>query len=186
VQGIDGLAHFLQAGGCAAQPRQQAALEARALRVQECRQLFLRQRVRAGVRRRREAEIGEEQVLFRDRGLAEQARQVAIHAVEAQRHVRVPPRELADEGLQRVHRAIDHAHRRRRGLRRAHARKASFDCLAHPRRAAQAHHAQRPAHLVQVLGARLQHRGVLRRGGKLGDRILHQREGPLDLGVDPG
>src|SRR6185503_10083998 len=63
---------------------------------------------------------------------------------------------------------------------------APFDRLAHERRAREADHAQRPAHLVQVLGTGLQHRVVLRRRRILGDRVLDERQSTLDFRVDPG
>src|SRR5439155_714285 len=70
VERVERLAHVLRAGGRAAQPGQQPALETRALRLQMRRQLVLCQRPGAGMRRRRRGQIGEEQLLFGAVGLA--------------------------------------------------------------------------------------------------------------------
>ena len=92
-------------------------------------------------------------------------REVAVHREEAQRHVRLAARQVADEVLQRQHRAVDDAHRRGARPRAAEAGEAALDRSRRTSVApVQAHHAQRPAHLVQVLGARAQRVRILRRG----------------------
>ena len=186
VERVERLAHVLRAGGRAAQPGQQPALETRALRLQMRRQLVLCQRPRAGMRRRRRGQIGEEQLLFGAVGLALQLRELPIDGKQPQRHVRLAARHVVDELLQGEHRAVDDADRRRAGPRAVRSREAAFDRFAEARRAAQPHHAQRPAHLVQVLGAYAERSGIVRGRGKLRDAVAHVLQRLIHFGGDPG
>ena len=157
--------------GCLRSQAEHAALEQRALRLQERRQLVLRQGFRLRMRRRRQRQVREEQVLLRNARSCRRRPPASRYTGNRRSGTSAWPRASSPTNSFSASTARSMtSDRGRRRPRRAQAGEAALDRLAEPRRAAQPDHAQRPAHLVQVLGAGAQHRVVLRRGRELGDR----------------
>jgi hypothetical protein len=149
VQLVHRPAHVVQAaGGCAA--RRAALLEQRALLVANADARPAASS--AGDAAAPQRESGKNRSFSDTPRLPLQLREVAVHREQAQRHVGLAARQVADEVLQREHRAVDDAHRR--ALGRASPKPAKLPSIAsqNASRPIRAHHAQRSAHLVQVLG----------------------------------
>ena len=146
--------HVVDARRPRAQPREHAALEERAARLHGRHEAFLRHGAGRRLRRRGDADVGIEEILLAAGILAVQRRELLVDRVEHERLVGLAALQSFDELLERQDRAVEHRDRGAVGKRAAKTAEPRFDRLAESRRAGEAHHAQRPAHLVHVARGR--------------------------------
>ena len=184
MDGVECLAHLLEARWLPADPGEDAALPARALRMQERRELPFRERLRPGMRRRGRREVWEEKLHRRAIAAALQRGQRLVRRIEAQRHIRLAARHVVDESFQLGDGALDDLGRL--AARAIEPVERRLERLAEARRAGEPDHVERAAHLVQVLGAAAERPCVERRGAGARDLVAHPLERLIDLGGDPG
>ena len=108
------------------------------------------------MRRRGRREIREEELDFTAVSAPLQLGELAITRIEPQRHVRVAARNVVDELLQLERRPVEDL--TSGGVQAGNARLERF---AEARGAGEPHHAERTAHLVQVLGAAGDRRSIV-------------------------
>jgi len=181
---IERRTHLLEGVRLPADPGEDRALPARALRLQKGGELADLERLGARMRRRGRREIREKELDLAAVLASLELRELAIARIEPQRHVRIAPGHVVHELLQLEGRAVEDGHRLiRRGSQAGDAR---LECFAKACGAGEADHAEGTAHLVEVLGAAGHRRGIdaaLRAGREL---LSYALERLVDLDGNPG
>src|SRR2546421_9378028 len=176
MDGVERLAHLLEARWLPADPGEDGALPARALRMQERREFPFRERLRPGMRGCGRRQIREEKLDGRAIAAALQLGQRLIRSIETQRHVRLAARHVVDESFQFGDGALDDLGRL--AARAIEPVERRLERLAEARRAGEPDHVERAAHLVQMLGAAAERPRAERRGAGAPDLVAYPPERP--------